>query len=39
MIAVGPGAPFGPTLAPPPHWHGPHVLGDAAEEPWEGDHH
>lgn len=39
MIAGGPGAPFGPTLAPPPHWHGPHVLGDSAEEPWEDDHH
>jgi hypothetical protein len=38
-LAGGPGAPFGPTLAPPPHWHGPHVLGDAAEEPWEDDHH
>ena len=39
MVAGGPGAPFGPTLAPPPHWHGPHVLGDTAEEPWEDDHH
>ncbi|ULP40977.1 hypothetical protein [Mycobacterium lentiflavum] len=39
MLPGGPGAPFGPTLAPPPHWHGPHVLGDAAEEPWEDDHH
>jgi hypothetical protein len=38
-VAGGPGAPFGPTLAPPPHWHGPHVLGDTAEEPWEDDHH
>ncbi|WP_142245682.1 hypothetical protein [Mycobacterium sp. IS-836] len=39
MIAGGPGEPLGPTLAPPPHWHGPHVLGDTAEEPWEEDHH
>ena len=38
-VAGGPGAPFGPTLAPPPHWHGPHVLGDAGEDPWEDDHH
>jgi hypothetical protein len=38
-IAGGPGTPFGPTLAPPPHWHGPHVLGDAGEDPWDEDHH
>lgn len=39
MLPGGPAAPIGPTLAPPPHWHGPHVLGDTAEEPWEDDHH
>jgi hypothetical protein len=39
MLPGGAGTPIGPTLAPPPHWHGPHVLGDAAEEPWEDDHH
>jgi hypothetical protein len=39
MLPGGPATPFGPTIAPPPHWHGPHVLGDGAEEPWEDDHH
>jgi hypothetical protein len=38
-VAGGPAAPFGPTLAPPPHWHGPHILGDAGEDPWDDDHH
>jgi len=39
MIAGGPGVPLGPTLAPPPHHHGPHVIGDPAEDPWDFDEH
>jgi hypothetical protein len=39
MMPGGPGTPIGPTLAPPPHYHGPHVLGDPVEDPWDFDHH
>jgi hypothetical protein len=35
----GPSTSIGPTLAPPPHYHGPHVLGDPVEDPWDFDHH
>jgi hypothetical protein len=35
----GPGTPIGPTFAPPPRYHGPHVLGDPAIDPWDEDHH
>lgn len=38
-MAGGPGTPVGPTLAPPPHYHGPHVLGDPVEDPWDYDEH
>lgn len=39
VMAGGPGTPVGPTLAPPPHYHGPHVLGDPVEDPWDYDDH
>jgi hypothetical protein len=39
VMPGGPATPVGPTLAPPPHYHGPHVLGDPVEDPWDFDHH
>ena len=39
MLPGGPGTSLGPTLAPPPHYHGPHVIGDPVEDPWDFDHH
>lgn len=39
MLPGGPGTPVGPTLAPPPHYRGPHVIGDPVEDPWDFDHH
>jgi hypothetical protein len=39
MMPGGPGTPVGPRLAPPPHYHGPHVIGDPVEDPWDFDHH
>jgi hypothetical protein len=39
MLPGGPGTPVGPTLAPPPHFHGPRVIGDPVEDPWDFDHH
>jgi hypothetical protein len=38
-IVGGPGTPIGPTFAPPPHYHGPNVIGDPAIDPWDFDHH
>jgi hypothetical protein len=39
VIPGGPGTPAGPTLAPPPHYHGSPVIGDPVEDPWDYDHH